>query len=170
MKKNIIATSLVLASIMFTLANISLASAIPFYIDSISPSSRTYPAETFNLTINGIGFDSGAVEQIYMPDGTTLMAPGVIISQSDTQIVVTEAMGNAIAGDYTVYVMNSSGMLSNGVTFTIIAPPPVPTGVDQCKKDGWRSYGDTFKNQGDCVSFVATDGRNLPDGPPISQN
>jgi len=41
---------------------------------------------------------------------------------------------------------------------------PLPTKADQCKKGGWRSYGTTFKNQGDCVSFVATGGRNAPAG------
>lgn len=46
----------------------------------------------------------------------------------------------------------------------ITAPPPLlPTNADQCKKDGWRAYG-VFKNQGDCVSFVATGGKNLPAG------
>ena len=39
---------------------------------------------------------------------------------------------------------------------------PLPTTKDQCKNGGWRNYGTGFKNQGDCVSFVATDGRNLP--------
>jgi hypothetical protein len=36
---------------------------------------------------------------------------------------------------------------------------PLPTTKDQCKNGGWRSYG-VFKNQGDCVSFVATKGKN----------
>ena len=44
-------------------------------------------------------------------------------------------------------------------------PPAEPTSVDQCKKGGWLTYGDMFKNQGDCVSFVVTEGRNAPDGP-----
>lgn len=39
--------------------------------------------------------------------------------------------------------------------------PPRPTNADQCKKDGWQSYG-IFKNQGDCVSYVATNGKNPP--------
>lgn len=47
----------------------------------------------------------------------------------------------------------------------IIVPPSLPTSVDECKKGGWQNYNGLFKNQGDCVSFVATDGRNLPDGP-----
>jgi hypothetical protein len=31
-----------------------------------------------------------------------------------------------------------------------------------CKKGGWTSFANGFKNQGDCVSFVATGGRNKP--------
>jgi hypothetical protein len=34
---------------------------------------------------------------------------------------------------------------------------------DQCKNGGWLNYG-VFKNQGDCVSFVATGGKNPPAG------
>ena len=52
-------------------------------------------------------------------------------------------------------------------TAIIIPPPDQPTNKKQCKHGGWRSYGDMFKNQGDCVSFVVTGGRNAPDGPPI---
>jgi len=34
-----------------------------------------------------------------------------------------------------------------------------PTSKDQCKKNGWKNFGDAFKNQGDCVSFVETQGK-----------
>ena len=41
---------------------------------------------------------------------------------------------------------------------------PVPTLKDQCKNGGWKNFtdanGNSFKNQGDCVSYVATGGRN----------
>lgn len=37
----------------------------------------------------------------------------------------------------------------------------LPTTTDQCKEGGWQAYG-VFKNQGDCVSFVATQGKNPP--------
>ena len=36
-----------------------------------------------------------------------------------------------------------------------------PANVNQCKNEGWRAYG-IFKNQGDCVSFVETGGKNEP--------
>jgi hypothetical protein len=43
----------------------------------------------------------------------------------------------------------------------------LPTTKDHCKKGGWQQYRDRdgkplFKNQGDCVSFVATGGKNPP--------
>jgi hypothetical protein len=38
---------------------------------------------------------------------------------------------------------------------------PVPATKDQCKNGGWRNFPG-FKNQGDCVSFVATGGKSRP--------
>jgi hypothetical protein len=38
---------------------------------------------------------------------------------------------------------------------------PLPISKDQCKSGGWRTYG-VFKNQGDCVGFVATKGKHQP--------
>jgi hypothetical protein len=40
----------------------------------------------------------------------------------------------------------------------------MPTSKDQCKDGGWKSFG-VFENQGRCVSFVATKGKNPPSGP-----
>ena len=45
--------------------------------------------------------------------------------------------------------------------------PDLPTTVEACKRDGWRTFeagGVRFRNQGDCVSFVATRGKNRPAG------
>ncbi len=44
--------------------------------------------------------------------------------------------------------------------------PEKPTTKDQCKNGGWQSFNGsyTFKNQGDCVSYVATGGKNGPKG------
>jgi hypothetical protein len=39
--------------------------------------------------------------------------------------------------------------------------PVLPTSKEQCKNGGWRNFSQ-FKNQGDCVSFVATNGKNQP--------
>ncbi len=32
--------------------------------------------------------------------------------------------------------------------------PPLPTSKTQCTNGGWTTFGETFKNQGQCVSFV----------------
>ena len=52
------------------------------------------------------------------------------------------------------------GPVSQG-DITVVEAPPLPTSKDQCKNGGWRDFG-VFKNQGDCVSFVATGGKNPP--------
>ena len=41
----------------------------------------------------------------------------------------------------------------------VVDAPAFPTSKDQCKQGGWRRYGTKFKNQGQCVSFVATGGK-----------
>ena len=46
---------------------------------------------------------------------------------------------------------------------SIVDAPALPTSRNQCANGAWRIYG-VFKNQGDCVSFVATGGRNPPAG------
>lgn len=44
------------------------------------------------------------------------------------------------------------------------ASAAAPTTADGCKNGEWQAFA-LFKNQGDCVSYVATDGRNPPGGP-----
>jgi hypothetical protein len=42
------------------------------------------------------------------------------------------------------------------------AAATTPTDKSECKNGGWRNYGTTFKNQGDCLSFVATSAKKQP--------
>ena len=56
-------------------------------------------------------------------------------------------------GDVSVYPASTSA------PFTITGP----TSIGQCKDGGWKVFG-VFKNQGDCVSYVATKGKNPPAG------
>jgi hypothetical protein len=57
-------------------------------------------------------------------------------------------------------VASGFSQTQNG-TFVVAPAPPLPISTEQCKNGGWRQYG-IFKNQGDCVSFVATEGKNPP--------
>ncbi len=86
--------------------------------------------------------------------------------------IKTESAGGTVIGwgtyigsfnpGYTVYVdsVNVNGNVTN-FEVTSMDEDEMPTSKADCKKNGWKSYGD-FKNQGDCVSFVATGGRNAP--------
>jgi hypothetical protein len=49
---------------------------------------------------------------------------------------------------------------------TPVGQPPPPTSKGQCEHGGWKSFGTMFKNQGDCVSYVATGGKNPPSWEP----
>lgn len=55
----------------------------------------------------------------------------------------------------------------NGTTYNF-EPFVVATDKDQCKSNGWTTLtdanGKSFKNQGDCVSYVATHGKNQANG------
>ena len=101
-------------------------------ITSLAPS--TVVGSSFTLTITGSGFDtSGAVDQVYKPDGS-LMGRGMIQSLSSTQIVVREEMAGAAPGNYTVRVENPDRQVSNGMTLRLVAqvsvaPPSGPAGT-----------------------------------------
>lgn len=67
------------------------------------------------------------------------------------------ALTGAAAGS-TIYAIGGAqdgyNYTSVNETFSETPPPPLtPTSKDECKNDGWKSFG-IFKNQGNCVSFV----------------
>ena len=57
---------------------------------------------------------------------------------------------------------------ANLTDITVNGEVQVPTtqaAKDQCKNGGWQNFtSPAFKNQGDCVSFFATGGKNLGNG------
>lgn len=95
---------------------------------------------------------------------TTAAVPGdnsIVFSElafgtySDCTITVVDSLGNV-----------SDPLLVSSFTITQITQPSTePTDKEQCKNNGWREFvNPSFKNQGDCVSFVATKGKNPPSG------
>jgi len=71
------------------------------------------------------------------------------------------------AGSTTAFLFAIHGFeLNVAATLTASAPPPPPTPKSKadCMDGAWQhltdSQGAAFNNEGDCVSFVATDGRN----------
>lgn len=56
---------------------------------------------------------------------------------------------------YSVTATSDSGLSARTTTSYVVI------GKQQCKKGGWRAFG-LFKNQGDCVGYVATNGKKPP--------
>lgn len=80
-------------------------------------------------------------------------ATAYVHSGTNTVVVTAQNLPNGSAPGWG----NPAGVVANlSVTYL-----PRPTSVDQCKNGGWAQYAG-FKNQGDCVSYVATGGKNLP--------
>jgi len=104
----------------------------------------------------------------------------------------TWAHARALAGGQTVteidFVVDSGWFFSdksqevlvksltiNGDTYSVTTAVTSPADKDQCKQDGWKAFKNTdgsptFKNQGDCVSFVATGEKNPPAGREADDN
>ncbi len=88
----------------------------------------------------------------------------LVLTISDLSTTYTAIIdgGQLIAGNATV---NIGGVLGRPPIFSenFAADGEVQlAGKEQCRDGGWRGFG--FKNQGDCVSFVATGGKNPPSG------
>jgi hypothetical protein len=86
--------------------------------------------------VNACGFGSGAGLRV-----------GVFASQP------------AVGATVSLTPTGSSVLVNISATLT----PALPTTKAECKNGGWQAFG-VFKNQGDCVSFVATGGKNQPTG------
>ena len=82
-----------------------------------------------------------------------------VTDNGPTGDVVEAIPGTGCAQAQSGYV--DIGFIGDIVIVDAAPPPPLPTTKDQCKHGGWRNFG-VFKNQGDCVSFVATGGGNPP--------
>jgi hypothetical protein len=92
----------------------------------------------------------------YVFDASTLAAAG--------QQVPTPT-GTIQSVDIVLDVQGSADLTNITFNGTTEVPVTAPTSMDQCKNGGWKTFtSPSFKNQGDCVSYVATGGKNQPSG------
>lgn len=100
------------------------------------------------ITVSGVdpfGTVSGSVD---FPDGSGI---GGSISADETGVAtITFFVG---PGLYTVEITSPFS------TTQSLEVDCLPNTKEECKNGGWQTFG-VFKNQGDCVSFVATGGKN----------
>lgn len=141
---------------------------------SINQALSTISGHTYTVTFDMAGNSDGgaAVKTMSVDTGGTPTAYSF-----DSTGKTHDAMGwtpetytFTAGGASTVLTFTSTtagpwGPALDNVAITDTTPVVVgPTNKDQCKNNGWKTYGNMFKNQGDCVSFVATGGKNLPAG------
>ena len=102
------------------------------------------------------GFRSARAVQL-APGAVCALVGGPSVGKSNLLDAIWTLLQNGepapSAGDVSVYPTQTTA------PFTIAGP----TAADQCKNGGWAVFG-IFKNQGDCVSYVATGGKNPPNG------
>ena len=73
-------------------------------------------------------------------------------------------IGANIGSNNPSWTVATDGMQFNDTTYNFEIGTH-PTSKDQCKNGGWQSFNEpAFKNQGDCVSWVATGGKNPGNG------
>jgi hypothetical protein len=141
---------------------------------------------TGELTFTRTGETGAALDVAYTVTGTATAGADYValsgtltfgIGESTATVLVTPIDDADVESDETVIVgLDASSAYSLGTdavaTVTIIDDDEADDGDTgdlesltkaDCKKGGWSEFG-VFKNQGDCVSFVATEGRNPPAG------
>lgn len=94
---------------------------------------------------------------ITSPSGATSVSGDAALSINELR-AVEPSTGRSVGG----FEFNETYLTSEPVP---PPPPDRPGTTDECKDDEWKRYhAPAFTNQGDCVSFVATEGRNPPAG------
>ena len=122
---------------------------------------------------SGVGLLSGPASCLAVRDNVaTFNIPGTSFGLVTFEVTDNAGLGvpdvirgiptGRSAGDCSPLGGAVSGTVSSG-DVVVVDAPPLPTSKEQCKNGGWRNFPG-FKNQGDCVSFVATGGKNPPAG------
>jgi hypothetical protein len=114
---------------------------------------------TFATVPTRAGGTCAATPVVPFGTGVTLVLTGDLLSGCTIilQETLTAQPPAEVCHSLLAVVTNS---VSQVVACVPLLPPLTePTTREQCKQDGWRTFQAGFKNQGDCVSFVATKGK-----------
>ena len=116
------------------------------------------------------------LKHTFYNDGTGVLAVDLSILDSAgvtlhswTLSDPSDVIGTTVGGNrYGWLVRSQIGVLAIDESRLDLGAPPQPDTKDDCKNGGWMSLGDdqgnSFANQGDCVSFVASKGKNKGKG------
>lgn len=122
----------------------------------------TLGAGTTGATYDTAAFVSGCGGAAVSVDSATQLSVDPVVSPvDDCAIVIDEVLTATSAGEVCQTIDNIANSPAITVCADILAGPEDPD--TDCKKGAWEDWG-VFKNQGDCVSYIVTNGRNAPAG------
>ncbi len=127
----------------------------------------------FLLSGNPVGPPSVKTLEVSATGGTTGLYSHDTTGSDLTTMVWTPETYTFLATSATTtitFASTTSGPFGPALD-NVVVTESVPT-KDECKDGGWQSMidnaGNSFKNQGDCVSYFATKGKNLGAVPPAA--
>jgi hypothetical protein len=127
-------------------ANFVITDAVP---DS-TPPVLTVPSR---LTVNARSLGGAGVSY------TVTAADDV---DASPEVACTPPSGSTFPIGTTRVTCTATDDAGNKTTKSFDVAVRLPSSTVECRQGGWRNFGSLFKNQGDCVSFVATGGKNPP--------
>ena len=101
--------------------------------------------------------EEDALERLLL-ERRALLAQHAGVSLSNWTVSINEVF-DGWPSNFTVVAVDAA----QNKPYILTRGPSIPTSKEQCKRGGCRNFG-VLKNQGDCVSFVATGGKNPPAG------
>ena len=138
-----------------------------FQAGGLSQTLNTVAGHTYTVTFWLAGNPDGGpgVKTLNVDTGGTATAYTFTVTNQthDAMGWETHTYNFTATGSTTTLTFATDDASAYGPALDNVSVSDVLQNKDQCKNDGWKSYG-VFKNQGDCVSFVATKGKNLPAG------
>ncbi len=130
---------------------------------------------TFTAHADGFLIDFSSTFTITSTSGTVTGTKRLVGDEShvfcDADFLTTDQLTTTYAAaingtgrDQGAAMVNITGVVGEGSP--VFSETFGSTGVVQkhCEHGEWKSFGTMFKNQGDCVSFFATGGKNPPAG------
>ena len=115
-------------------------------------------SDTFVTKLNATG--SSLVYSTYLGGSSLDFSGGLAVDGAGTAYVT----GQTFSTDFPTTAGAAQATHAGGLDAFVTKIASLPTSIDECKNGGWKTFG-VFKNQGDCVSFVASKGKNPPSLP-----
>jgi hypothetical protein len=114
--------------------------------------------DAFVTTLNATG--SGLIHSTYLGGSFDDSAFGIAVDAAGSAYVT----GRTLSTNFPTTAGATHTTLSGDSDAFVAKVGTLPTSTDQCKHGGWKTFL-VFKDEGDCVSFVASKGKNPPSGP-----